>query len=414
MVLLVAVGLVWTPPAEKPAGARFSTRQSLSEVAPALGVTGSALARELGLSVDANKKAPLAELGIGQNALDDATAHLLSHADTPLKYFAYLALVLGAVVFLVRLGRPDGADPRHPQGWYPRVPYWFLLVVSVAVCGFMFGKSPNPMEGIVKVFKTMVGLYPDPLHKVGALFFFLLLAAVGNKVICGWACPFGSLQELLFGLPGLRRLRRRKPPFWLSNTVRALLFVVVLLFLFGVVGHHKGLVLYHYVNPFNLFNLDFHPGSIPITIGIVLVLGLVSYRPFCQWVCPFGLISWLIERLSLYAVRVDPEKCTRCQACIRACPTHAARGKVLGEALPADCFSCMRCLDKCPVDALSYAGPRPTPHTGAVARPAERGRARSRGRRRPTRRRPAVPIAPTTRHAPQARWADPPGRCGLP
>jgi len=361
MVLIVAAGWVWTPPPEKPAGARFTTRQSLSEVAPALGVTGSALARELGLSVDASKRAPLAELGIGQHALDDATAHLLSHADTPLKYFVYLALVLGAVVFLVRLGRPDRADPRHPQGWFPRAPYLFLLVVSVAVCGFMFGKSPNPMEGIVKVFKTMVGLYPDALYKVGALFFFLALAVVGNKVICGWACPFGSLQELLFSLPVLRRPKRWKLPFWLSNTVRGLLFVLVLLILFGVIGHQKGLVLYHYVNPFNLFNLDFHPVSIPLAIGIVLVLGLVFYRPFCQWVCPFGLISWLVEKVSLHAVRVDREKCTRCRACIRACPTHAARGKVFGEALPADCFSCMRCLDKCPVDALSYAGPRSCP-----------------------------------------------------
>ncbi|MCY2993756.1 MAG: 4Fe-4S binding protein [Planctomycetota bacterium] len=81
--------------------------------------------------------------------------------------------------------------------------------------------------------KAMVGLQPSVLAVVVALVFFLFLAIVGNKLVCGWACPFGALQELVYSLPILRRLKRKKVPFLLSNVVRAGLFVLMLLMLFG-------------------------------------------------------------------------------------------------------------------------------------------------------------------------------------
>jgi polyferredoxin len=191
--------------------------------------------------------------------------------------------------------------------------------------------------------------------------FFAVLAVIGNKLICGWACPFGALQELAFSLPILRKLKRRKVPFAASNTVRCLLFIGVLLVLFGVIGGQKGLVIYHFVNPFNLFNLDIETASVGITIAAGLVLSLGVYRPFCQFICPFGLVSWLLERVSLFRARIDRERCTDCGACARACPLQAAGGRVAGKRLPADCFSCARCLNVCPEDAISYgvAGRKP-------------------------------------------------------
>ena len=140
----------------------------------------------------------------------------------------------------------------------------------------------------------------------------------------------------------------------LSNTVRGGLFVVVLLLLFGVVGRQKGLVLYHYVNPFNLFNFDIETVSIGITIVLVLVLSFGRYRPFCQFVCPFGFLSWLLERVSVFRVKIDRDRCIECGACARACPLEAAEGRLAGRLLPADCFSCARCLNVCPVDAVAY------------------------------------------------------------
>ena len=77
-----------------------------------------------------------------------------------------------------------------------------------------------------------------------------------------------------------------------SNIVRAGLFVLMLVMLFGWVGGRRGFVLYHPINPFNLFDVEFESRSKLFTIIAALVLGLATYRPFCQSVCPFGLVSW--------------------------------------------------------------------------------------------------------------------------
>ena len=355
MLAMVLAGILLdTAPEAKASVDAFNADMSIRRIAPELGVTGKSLARELALPLDVSKKKPLRALGITDERLERATRHLLSHRDTRLKYYIFAALVLGGLVYLIRLGRPDGADVKDRSSWYPRTPYVLSLLLSVGIAGFLLGKSPNPMEGVVKVFKSMVGLYPDPYSKLLAFAFFLVLAVVGNKLICGWACPFGALQELIYSLPMLRKMKRKKLPFAWTNTIRAGLFLAMLLFLFGVVGGREGTVIYHYLNPFNLFNLRFETISILLTIIVFLAASFFIYRPFCQLICPFGFVSWIFERFSIYRVRIDEGKCVQCGTCIKACPLDAAKGRVAGSKLPADCFSCARCLNVCPTDALQY------------------------------------------------------------
>jgi ferredoxin len=354
VVVLIVVGLFsGTAVPEREAG-RLSLDMTLKEAAPVYEVTGSALAKELGLGLDAPKNVPMGELGVTEERLREAENHLMGHAESTLKYYLYGAIVLWGWLFLVKLGRPEKAGLKRRKTWYPRIGYLVPVFLATVVLGFALGKSPNPMEGAVKLFKTMVGLYPDVLAKTAAFFFFMGLAVVGNKLVCGWACPFGGLTELIYSIPWLKKIKRRKIPFWIANSIRAALFVAMLLVLFGVVGNQRGFVLYHLVNPFNLFNYSFEGISILITVVVVLVLGLVIYRPFCQLVCPFGFLSWVAERISLFRVRVDHDACTECGNCIRACPIEAAKGRVEKKRLPADCFSCARCLNVCPVDAIRY------------------------------------------------------------
>lgn len=354
MAIILGAGVVMNLHNEQTTSDIFTTDMSIQDIAPQVGVTGKALARELKLNLDVPKKRPLKELGITKGNLEHAIEHLLSHKDTSIKYYIFTALVFGAVVFLIRLGRPDGIDIKQKQSWFPRVPYIGFLLLSIILCGFVLGKSPNPMESIVKVFKSMVGLYPDPFIKVLVLIFFIFLVIIGNKVICGWACPFGALQEIIYSFPILRKIKQRKLPFILTNTIRTILLLFMLLFLFGIIGGRKGFVIYHYINPFNLFNFDFDSISILITVISVLMIAFVFYRPFCQFICPFGLASWIAERFSLCRVIINEDKCTECGACIRVCPLDAAKGRVESKTFPADCFSCARCLNVCPVDAINY------------------------------------------------------------
>ena len=355
ILAIVALGILLDSPGELKEITDFNIDMSIRDIAPKLGVTGKGIARELELPLDVSKEKPVRTLGVTREELDHAIEHILSHRDSMLKYYVYAALVLLGLVFLVRLGRPDGSDIKNRCDWYPKTPYVIALLFSVIVAGFILGKSPNPMEGAVKIFKSMIGLYPDPIVKAIAFAFFIILAIVGNKIICGWACPFGALQELIYSIPILRKIKKRKPPFVLTNTIRVCLFITVLLLMFGIIGGRKGFIIYHYVNPFNLFNLDFETFSILLTVIIALLVSFFIYRPFCQFICPFGLVSWVAERFSIFRVRIDKEKCNQCGACIKACPLEAAEGRVNRKRLPADCFSCARCLNVCPVDAIQYA-----------------------------------------------------------
>jgi len=351
---IVAVGWFAAPPRRSGSNYAFTTSMSIREIAPQLGVTNRALARELGLPIEAPKRKPLKKLNVTQEELDHAAAHLAGHFISKLRYFVIPALVLWGVVFLWRLGRPDGSPKTSRRTWYPRLPYILALLAACVVFGFPLGKSPNPMEAIVQVFKSMIGLYPSVLEKVMVLVFFLALSVVGNKMVCGWACPFGALQELFYSLPVLNRFKRKKIPFVVSNTIRATLFAATLLLMFDVFGERKGLVIYHSLNPFNLFNMDFDSALIAAAIFISLALSLMTYRPFCQFICPFGFVSWLLEPLSLARVRIDPDRCNSCGACIIVCPLDAAKGRVDGKLFAADCYSCARCLNVCPQDAISY------------------------------------------------------------
>jgi len=85
-------------------------------------------------------------MGITEETLQHSVEHLLSHRDSMLKYYVYIALFAWGLVFLVRLGRPDGSDIKNRHDWYPRTPYIISLLLSVAIAGFLLGKSPNPME----------------------------------------------------------------------------------------------------------------------------------------------------------------------------------------------------------------------------------------------------------------------------
>ena len=355
IIVTIGLGILLTSSSKSKEPMDFNISMSIRDIAPKLGVTGKGLARELELPIDISKKKPVDSLGVTYKELHHVVEHILSHRDSMLKYYVYVALVLLGFVFLVRLGRPDGSDIKNYRDWYPSMPYIVSLLLSVTVAGFLLGKSPNPMESVVKVFKSMVGLYPDPIVKVIAFGFFIMLAVIGNKIICGWACPFGALQELIYSIPVLQKIKKKKLPFELTNTIRVCLFIIMLLFLFGIIGGRRGFVIYHYVNPFNLFNLDFEAFSILLTVIIALLVSFIAYRPFCQFICPFGFVSWVAERFSIFRVRIDKEKCTQCGACIKACPLEAAEGLVKGKKMPADCFSCARCLNVCPIDAIHYS-----------------------------------------------------------
>jgi len=204
IVMIAVMGMGWLlePKGDAAAAPSFSTDLTIRQIAPRIGTTGFGMAKELHLPRSVDKDTPLAELGIEQEQLDEVASHLLSHRGRAFKYYVFAALSLFGLVWLVRLGRPDGSPNSERKTWYPRTPYIAILLLAVVVCGFALGKSPNPMEGAVKIFKGMVGLQPSIAAVILAFIFFVGLAVVGNKLVCGWACPLSVRLRILVGRAG--------------------------------------------------------------------------------------------------------------------------------------------------------------------------------------------------------------------
>ena len=83
----------------------------------------------------------------------------------------------------------------------------------------------------------------------------------------------------------------------------------------------------------------------------VIVLSVVFYRPFCKWLCPLGAFYALLNKVSLFQMRVDTHKCVSCGACAKACKMDVDITKTPNHA---ECIRCGMCMKACPTDAIQY------------------------------------------------------------
>ena len=191
-----------------------------------------------------------------------------------------------------------------------------------------------------------------------------LMGSVGGRLACGWLCPFGFLQELLYRLPG--------PKIQLSQKLNFLryvfLFVFVLflpLFLVDSLGLgapwfckiicpagtlEAGVILAA-VNPAIRSQLGWLFAWKTLVLIIFLVLMVLSQRPFCRLVCPLGTILGWFNRLSAFRMKVDLEACLRCDACQRVCPVNI---KIYENPDSSQCIRCLKCEKVCPVSCIGH------------------------------------------------------------
>ena len=231
-----------------------------------------------------------------------------------------------------------------------------VMALTVLVFGVIMGASPNPMTALVKFFKMLNRQQDREITVAVSLIVFTAFSLLGGKLLCGWACPLGSLQELVYSTPFLKRRRAFKLPFALSLAARLVLFVSFVLLLFGAGLRLRNVVLYQYVDYFRLFRFGALARFALYTLPVLLLLSFFIFRPFCQLVCPFGLYAWLLENLAVNKPRIIEERCTHCEKCVAACPTGAMRETYRKRRyfLP-DCWSCGACIESCPDDAVVYA-----------------------------------------------------------
>ena len=196
----------------------------------------------------------------------------------------------------------------------------------------------------------------DLVHPAGLT---ILLMAVATSLLfrkgfCGYLCPVGTVSMLLDRL-GKRLGISRKLPGWLSVALSIpkyllLLFFVDLLLLKMNVADIEGFLRtpYNMVADTKMLLFFLHPGTTVLIIMGVLVLGGMMFPAFwCRGFCPYGGLLGLFSLFSPLAVRRNPEHCTGCRRCTRACPSRIPVHEKLRVSNP-ECLGCTECIGACP------------------------------------------------------------------
>ena len=194
----------------------------------------------------------------------------------------------------------------------------------------------------------------------------ILLGVLLGRFICGFLCPFGWFQELVHKLPTKKlSTRRLRPLTYLKYAV--LLVMVVLLPALAVNEVGMGDPFFcKYLCPQGVLE-----GAIPLSLtnaGIraalgtlftrklsillaVAVLSVVFYRPVCKWLCPLGAFYALLNKVSLFQMQVDPNKCISCGKCAKACQMDVDITKTPNHT---ECIRCGMCVRACPTHAVAF------------------------------------------------------------
>ena len=217
----------------------------------------------------------------------------------------------------------------------------------------------------------------------------LLIGAVLGRMVCGFLCPFGMIQEWLYKIPFPFKRNRFKGDQVLRYLKYLVLLVAVILLPMLVVneagagtptfckwicpaGTLEAGVPLVLLNPASgntptllqgpirsLQNLTpagplFKTGWLftwkMALLVLVILLSVIIYRPFCKYLCPLGAIYGLLNPISLYRLRMDKAACIHCGECRRACKMCLDPETRQNEA---ECVRCGDCVNVCPTGGLS-------------------------------------------------------------
>ncbi len=195
----------------------------------------------------------------------------------------------------------------------------------------------------------------------------LLYMIIFGRTICGWLCPVGLLQELLYKIK-TPKLKKNKITRALSYFKYVLLVVLVIILPLIYALQTKNIPLpafCKYICPAGTFegaifllanpnNTDFFSmlGGLftwKFMLLIIFIVGSVFiFRFFCRFFCPLGAIYGLFNKIAVLGVKVDDEKCNSCGACVSKCKMDI---KTVGDS---ECIQCGECISVCHSGAIRW------------------------------------------------------------
>lgn len=202
----------------------------------------------------------------------------------------------------------------------------------------------------------------------------LALTVVARGSFCGWICPFGTLQEWLYGLsgwlqkhvPGLgsavKALKAKvdpKQPFVagsapkptigqkLDHWLRYFRYVVLAWIIWGTVTY--GVMVFRDVDPWaallSIMELETYTG-LAVLIAVA-VAGLFVERAWCRYACPLGAVVGIVSKISPMRIQREGGACSGCAICDKKCPV-GIKVAAATDITDTNCNMCLQCVDTCP------------------------------------------------------------------
>lgn len=205
--------------------------------------------------------------------------------------------------------------------------------------------------------------YSISLYVLGFLMAFGILL---GRVICGFLCPFGFFQDILYKI----RIKKINVPPKIDKPLRYFKYIILVVFVVILptfLNNDYGISSPYFcklVCPVGTLE-----GGIPLVLGneglrsmvgflfgwkmliliSVIIFSVFIYRPFCKYLCPLGAIYGLFNKFSFYQMAIDEDKCIKCKRCESVCNMGV---KFLSNQNDSECIRCGDCKNICPKDAI--------------------------------------------------------------
>ncbi|MFZ2087920.1 MAG: 4Fe-4S binding protein, partial [Desulfobaccales bacterium] len=154
-----------------------------------------------------------------------------------------------------------------------------------------------------------------------------------GRIPCGWLCPFGFIQELIYKIPS-PKFSLWRPLRWGKYVVLAVLVILAPLFLIDKVGLGQpwfckllcpaGTLLGAFpllaIKPNLWENLGLWFLNKMVWLTLILVGAVFISRFFCRLLCPLGAFYSLFNKISLTKIDFVEGNCVHCLACVPVCP----------------------------------------------------------------------------------------------